>query len=45
MSARVQDILISAEDVGKEFRFPQGIVDRLSGKPPLSVHALNGVSF
>jgi len=45
MTDRAQDVLISAENVCKEFPLPRGFLDRLSGKPPLAVHALNGVSF
>ena len=39
------NVLISAEDVSKQFALPQSIIGRLSGQPPLAVHALSGVSF
>jgi len=39
------EVLISAENVGKRFALPQGIVSRLAGRPAPAVHALNGVSF
>jgi len=45
MTAITSDVLISAENVSKEFVFPQSLMARLAGKPPLAVHALNGVSF
>jgi len=45
MNDPAADVLISVEDVGKEFAFPQPFLSRLSGKPPLAVHALNGISF
>ncbi|HEV7719469.1 MAG TPA: oligopeptide/dipeptide ABC transporter ATP-binding protein [Arsenicitalea sp.] len=38
-------VLISAEEVFKEFPLPQDALRRLAGKPQLAVHALNGVSF
>jgi oligopeptide/dipeptide ABC transporter ATP-binding protein len=45
MIANPQNVLISAEEVTKEFRLPQTFARRLRGQPPLAVHALNGVSF
>jgi oligopeptide/dipeptide ABC transporter ATP-binding protein len=39
------DVLISAEEVTKQFRLPQSLARRLLGQPPQAVHALNGVSF
>ena len=41
----MNEILISAEDVSKRFPLPQSVMHRLSGKPALAVHALNGVSL
>src|ERR1700749_4161955 len=45
MNAMPQNVLISAEEGTKEFRLPQRLSHRLSGQPPLAIHALNGVSF
>lgn len=45
MNATRTDVLISAEDVTKAFPLPQNLLRQLAGKPRLSVHALNGVSF
>ena len=45
MSTLPQNVLISAEEVTKEFRLPNTFRRRLRGLPPLAVHALNGVSF
>ena len=38
-------VLIRAEDLGKTFPLPQGLIDRLRGRPGVAVHALSGVSF
>ena len=40
-----QEILLSAENVSKNFAFPRSLTQRLTGKPAVAVHALNGVSF
>jgi len=45
MSPLPQKVLISAQEVSKEFRLPQTLGRRLRGQPPLAVHALNGVTF
>ena len=41
----MSDIVISAAGLRKSFPLPHGLIDRISGKPPLAVHALNDVSF
>jgi ABC-type dipeptide/oligopeptide/nickel transport system ATPase component len=45
MSSRPEKVLISAQEVTKEFVLPQTLGRRLRGQPPLAVHALNGVTF
>jgi oligopeptide/dipeptide ABC transporter ATP-binding protein len=39
------NVLISAEEITKEFKLPRSMLRRLRGQPSLAVHALNGVSF
>ena len=41
----MSDVVISASGLCKSFPLPHGLVDRITGKPPLAVHALNDVSF
>ena len=38
-------ILLSVQNVAKEFPFPRSLIQRLNRRPPLAVHALNGVSL
>ncbi len=45
MNKGSQDVLISAENVRKNFPLPHGFLNRLSGNPPPAVRALNGISF
>ena len=45
MTGKAPEILLSARNVCKDFAISHSIVQRLRGQPPLSVHALNGVSF
>ncbi|MEO5614540.1 ABC transporter ATP-binding protein [Cypionkella psychrotolerans] len=41
----MSDVVISAAGLRKSFPLPHGLIDRISGKVPLAVHALNDVSF
>jgi oligopeptide/dipeptide ABC transporter ATP-binding protein len=41
----MNDVLISAKGISKNFPLPYGIFDRIAGKQALSVHALDDVSF
>jgi oligopeptide/dipeptide ABC transporter ATP-binding protein len=41
----MSDVVISATGLCKSFPLPHGLIDRLTGKPPLAVQALNDVSF
>ncbi|MGV8856654.1 MAG: ABC transporter ATP-binding protein [Devosia sp.] len=45
MTAALSNTLITAEEVSKQFHIPHGIWRRLTGRPRLAVHALNGVNL
>ena len=45
MNKEAQEVLISAQNIRKDFPLPNGLLNRLSGNPPPAVRALNGVSF
>jgi oligopeptide/dipeptide ABC transporter ATP-binding protein len=40
-----EDILLSVQNVAKEFPFPRSLIQRLRSQPGQAVHALNGVSL
>ena len=45
MTAKAGENLLEVTDLVQAFSQPRSLLDRLSGKPPRVVHAVNGVSF